>query len=110
MAATTEITPRREMKVHYDRSEGTIKADDSLVQPVRYEVVSTNAPMPAEPAGPKQYGLAASRQKDVDQPIRDYARDPEVSGRAADGTPLVQQRNPAVFRNEDVPWMRVGME
>jgi transglutaminase-like putative cysteine protease len=92
MGGVIEVTPRREMKVRYDAADGAIRSNDALMQSIRYEVVSTNAPFPAEPMGPKQRRLAGRRRAAINPAILKYALRPEVGGVDAAGRSLAQQR------------------
>lgn len=92
MPGVVEVTPRREMKLRYDASDDTLRADEVLMRPIRYEVVSTNAAFPAEPPTPRRLEVAAERREKIVVPIRAYALRPEVSGTAANGASLAEAR------------------
>jgi Ca2+/Na+ antiporter len=85
MGGAVSIKPGRNIKLRYHRGNAVLKADDNLTKELVYEAVSTNR-LPG-PARPRSF-----RRSAVDPAILRYARDPAVSGTAADGEPLVAKR------------------
>lgn len=93
MGGVFEISARqRDLKLRFDPADRTLRANEGLTHTIRYEVVSSNAPFPAQLPGPLQLKNAAARRAGIDAAILKYALDPNVSGRDANDAPLARQR------------------
>lgn len=93
MGGAFEISPRqRDLKLRFDPADRTLRANEVVMQTIRYEVVSSGAPFPAQLPSAKQLNGAKLRQDAIDEQILNYALDPNVSGAAGGGSSLGQVR------------------
>ena len=86
MAGPISVSTRHASRIEYSPVSGNLQTFNNLVDPIEYEVVSTNSLDP--PAGVEQ---PAPELVQVDPKVLEFAQRPEVSGQNAAG-PLAKQR------------------
>jgi transglutaminase-like putative cysteine protease len=97
--------PNRRLTVRFSDLDGAIQiaTQDPITQPLEYQVVSSGKlkyqsmpeqiQRPYRPWGGGGGSIFPRPASNIDPKITQYARRPEVSGTAADGTPLVELRD-----------------
>ena len=105
MAGPVSFTPKRDVEIFFNRSDGVLQTSIALTQPLQYEVISTNDLDPPDPAYGETtfrpgrtrgmrgmfWGRERSFRSKWDPKLQAYARRPEVSGSDAAG-PLAARR------------------
>jgi hypothetical protein len=88
---------KRDLKLRYNYADGVLQSEEPLVQPIDYEVVSSNILPPFQPPTPLQENARRTRLErpsgpPISKQITDYASRPDVSGVDSEGRPLATLR------------------
>ena len=95
VGAAFQITPKTHLRLRYNTADATVKTEEPLTREIAYEVVATDElPVLRAPGAALMRRL---RARPVSARIRDYVRNPDVSGTAPDGASLAEQRKPLEY-------------
>jgi hypothetical protein len=92
IAGAYSFSPRRDVKLKYTPGDGVLQTEESMTQPLEYEVISSNLLPRDRPPTYTQEERRRARMARGSTRVYDYARRPDVSGVSADGKPLSEQR------------------